>query len=669
MLDLNSLNPQQREAVTTTEGPLLVLAGAGSGKTRVITFRLAYLLERGVPADRLLALSFTNKAAGEMKERIRGMVGRQADGAILSTFHALGMRFLREEAESLGLAKGFTILDEADQIDAIRRALVQLGFDQARFEPKLIHARIGHYKSLLLQPDPRAGGVDAVTAHVYPLYEQRLRAMNAVDFDDLIGLPVKALTEHADIAMKWAWRFKYIMVDEYQDTNGAQLRLVKALCSMHKNICAVGDDDQSIYAWRGAVAGNILKFSEHFEGAKLIFLTQNYRSTNNVLRAANSVIANNPERHEKNLWSANGDGPLIRLRKSPDGDDEASWIANDLQTLRRMEDLSWRDIAILYRTNAQSRQLEDAIRLARVPYRIIGGTKFYDRKEVRDIVSYLRVIHNPFDDAAYRRILNYPVRGIGDGTIEKIAQTAKEDEVPFWRVVEDPSHTGIRPNLQEKLRKFHEFICDFRTKFTNGSMAEACRELIRAVGFADELCRTYKDPRQVQRRLENIEEVASALKYIEEKNPEATLFDYLSQLSLDTHNDSASPGDTDEVSLMTIHGSKGLEFKAVYLAGLEEGFMPHRRVLEGDGSVAEERRLAYVALTRAKKHLILTCAEKRLRFGRIERRKVSRFLTEITPTLLTGAQQVRTAEEKQAFAMNAFAAMKAALNRPDPIKQ
>lgn len=668
MVDLTSLNPAQYKAVAQTDGPLLVLAGAGSGKTRVITFRIAKLIAEGIRASQILALSFTNKAAGEMRERVSHMIGPAARDCTLSTFHALGVKFLREEAAHVGLTPNFTILDEGDQRDAVRLGLVKMGFDPSRYEPKKIHSRISDYKGRIEVPDRR---IDAIAHHIYPLYQARLRALNAVDFDDLITLPVRALEssnpDTIGLREKWARRFRYIMVDEYQDTNGAQLRFVKGLVKGHGNVCVVGDDDQSIYAFRGAVAGNILHFDQHFPGAKMIPLTQNYRSTNNVLRAANAVIGNNTERLEKTLWSENGDGPLLRYKQSETEEEEAHWIATDLLGLRTRERLNWSDCAILYRTNAQARSLEQAIRGADIPYQIIGGTRFFDRKEVRDVVAYLRVISNPFDETAYRRIINYPSRGIGDTSIQRLADHAAAESIPFWRVVESCDLVeGLTPKVRTTAKQFAASMDGFRTRFAQADhgekYAEVCRDLIRHFGFADALVRVHKgDPRQVRKRIDNVEEMASALANWKAKNPEKSMTDYLSGLSLDTRKDQSAKADQDQMSLMTLHGSKGLEFKAVYLAGWEEGFLPHQRVLDGHEPVDEERRLAYVGITRAKKFLMLTGAKKRLKFGRVQRRKVSRFLQEIPEELVEGGYagtgRERSDDEKKAHAATGFGAM------------
>lgn len=664
MADLSSLNPEQRRAVTTTEGPVLVLAGAGSGKTRVITYRVAHLLDRGVPPERILAVSFTNKAAGEMRERVVRLVGKAGEGVVLSTFHALGLRFVREEAEACGLSATVSILDEGDQVDAVRQALKQLGYPPDAYEPRAVHARLSFHKGRLSTPDPYAGHpLDAAVARVLPLYEQRLRAMSAVDFDDLIALPVRTMQNDPEVAARWATRFRYLMIDEYQDTNGAQLQLVKLLARGFGNVCAVGDDDQSIYGWRGAEAGNILRFDEHFPGATIIALTQNYRSTNAILRAANHVIAHNRDRHEKRLWSALGDGEKVRYLLAENDEVEAHWIAGDLLRTRNARNLSWRHFGVLYRTNAQSRVIEDAMRAAGIPYRLVGGTRFYDRKEVRDLVAYLRVIANPFDEAAWRRIVNYPSRGIGDTSIQRIGDYARATGTAFWRLVAAPERVpGLTPAVRAALQSLDALIGRFRTRFEEGPLAEACRELVTEAGFANELARTCKDTRQFRRRLDNLEEVASALAAFEAREPQGRLEDYLARLSLDTRREEDQDAGADEVSLMTLHAAKGLEFDVVYLCGVEEGLMPHQRALDGDGDIAEERRLAYVGITRARRLLTLTGARARLKFGRLQRRQPSRFLAEIPAELIDGGHAGRPAapseQEREAHARRAFDAMK-----------
>lgn len=679
MANLDSLNPEQKQAVIETEGPLLVLAGAGSGKTRVITMRIAHLLDRGVQPERILALSFTNKAAGEMKERVEGLCGRRAEGASLSTFHALGLRFLREEAAAVGLSRGFTILDEGDQIHAVRDALKAKGYDLERYEPKLVHGRLSWFKGRLSAPDTKRGGIDAVAAQVAGAYAARLKAMNAVDFDDLIVLPWWHLMKNDEVAARWVGRFRYVMVDEYQDTNLAQLGLLKALTRgvERPNICAVGDDDQSIYAFRGAVAANILGFDKHFPGARVIALTRNYRSTNNILRAANAVIRNNTQRHQKELWSQNGDGMQLRYLLADDGDAEAHWVATDLLRAKNQHRLAWRDFAILYRTNAQSRLIEEAIRGADIPYRIIGGTRFYDRKEVRDLVGYLRAIANPYDESAWRRIVNYPPRGIGDQTITALGETAQSRDVPFFRLIEHPP-ANVRGKIAEALTELAALVERYRRQFDapGSDLGELCRALVKELAFRNHLTRTDDNAARVLRRMENLDEVADALSGFRERNPQATLADYLGKLSLDTRKEDDADAEHDEVSLMTLHGSKGLEFGAVYLVGCEEGFLPGIRRAPGEkdiapspAEIAEERRLMYVGITRAKRWLTLTGAKKRLKFGRALDRKPSRFIAEIPDALFDGGRtgKVRelTGDALQQKGRAAFSAMASLLGRGD----
>ena len=636
-VDLSGLNRPQLEAAKATEGPVLVLAGAGSGKTRVITFRIAHLLDQGISPGRILAVSFTNKAAKEMQTRLVGLVGTPAQKVVASTFHALGVRFLREEFESAGLQQGFTVLDEADQLEAVRTAGRGLGYSPDQFDAKAVHGRISHFKNQLLVPNARDHPIDSLAARIYPAYEQRLRAMNAVDFDDLIGLPVRTMEQNAEVGHRWGRRFSYVMVDEYQDTNGAQLRLLKALVAGTGNLCVVGDDDQSIYGWRGAVANNILDFERQFPGTRTIALTQNYRSTNRILRCANAVIGNNTQRHSKELWSDLGDGDPVRSVRLETGDAEAAWIATDLLREKHLRTLAWNDFGILYRTNAQSRVLEDALRAARIPYRIVGGTRFYDRREVRQVVAYLRTIANPLDEAALRRIINFPARGIGDATIQRLGAVARERSVPLGRVIGDAgSVPGLKPQALRGLRALDLLLRGYRGRFARGPMGEACRSLIHEVGFANEIVRAHRDARQVERRVENLEEVASALGTFQQRQPDAKLVDYLSAFALDSRKEEDDDPTRDEVTLMTLHSAKGLEFPSVHLAGMEEGLLPHKRIVDGDGDLSEERRLAYVGITRARHWLTLTGAETRLRFGRIYRCKPSRFLLEIPAELLDG---------------------------------
>ena len=629
-IDLSSLNVQQRQAVEHTQGPLLVLAGAGSGKTRVITYRIAHLLSLGVKASRILALSFTHKAAQEMKERLIGLLGEQAKKCHTSTFHALGVRFIKEEYQAAGLRPRFSILDEADQLEAVRQVLTQQQLDTKRYEPQSILAEISQCKSQLINPASLADS--RITAMCYQGYLKRLRVMNAVDFDDLIRLPVVLMETQREVRLRWRNRFHYIMVDEYQDTNGAQLRMLKALAEGQGNLCVVGDDDQSIYGWRGAVASNILRFDQHFEGARMIALTQNYRSTNYILRAANQVIANNEERHAKTLWSAHGDGQAVRYRCLAHGEHEAEWVAQDIQQKHR-EGMAWHDISILYRTNQQARLFEESLRLLDIPYKVIGGSQFFDRKEIRDAYAYLRLIANPQDENALRRIINYPTRGIGDGTLEQLNQLSMTTGQSLWDLCASAQHLHVLSSqARERLDAFYQLVQPYQERIHQENWAETFMQLLEEIQMRDALHKQYKDQQQVSKRWQNILYISSSLENMQRKDPHLDLADYLHKMTLD-YRSQEEEIQRSEVSLMSLHSSKGLEFHTVYLVGVEEGFMPHEKVLSEGGSLAEERRLMYVGITRAQRELTITRANKRLKRGKFFVRTPSRFLLEIPDDL------------------------------------
>ena len=649
-LNLDGLNPEQRAAVEHTEGPLLVLAGAGSGKTRVITFRIAHLLNMGVRPSQILALSFTNKAATEMKERLVSLVGERAKKCHTSTFHALGVKFIKQEYEAAGLRPRFTIFDEGDQLEAVRQAMLQLKLDPKQFDPRGFLDQIMKCKSQLLHP---ATLRDArTTAMVYEGYLRRMRLMNAVDFEDLIRLPVVLMETNREVKLRWRTRFKYILVDEYQDSNGAQLRLLKALAEGMGNLCVVGDDDQSIYGWRGAVASNILRFGEHFEGARTIALTQNYRSTNLILKAANSIIENNPERHPKTLWSAHGDGEYVRYRQLDHGDQEAEWVVSDLHRLRYREahdrtgttvELRWRDFSLLYRTNAQARAFEESLRSLNIPYRIVGGTKFFDRKEIRDALAYMRLLINPEDENALRRIINFPQRGIGDQTIERLGEAAQARGTSMWALCLEPAKIGgLTPQQERALHQFTQLIQPYQLRIERESWAAVFDDLMESIAFRDALVRQYKDGPQALKRWRNIEEVSQGLKYAQEKRRDDTLNDYLNRLTLDYKPKEEE--ERDEVTLMSLHSSKGLEFHTVFLVGFEEGWLPHERDPAEGVNLEEERRLAYVGITRAQRRLIITSAAKRLSRGRPIPRRVSRFLREIPEEYFEGGRSGQPSE-------------------------
>jgi DNA helicase-2/ATP-dependent DNA helicase PcrA len=677
MLNLSRLNPQQLAAVKHTEGPLLVLAGAGSGKTGVLTYRIAHLiLDRKVEPAAILAVTFTNKAAKEMAERVDGLVGKTAcKNIVISTFHSLGVRILRRDIERLGYKGNFSIYSASDQAGLVRQLLREVAGDGKKYDADSITWKISGAKNKLITPDryqPQGNDADAqITAAVYPRYQSALKAFNAVDFDDIIMLTAELLQHHPEVLHYWQNRFRYIMVDEYQDTNASQYLLVNLLAAGSGNLCVVGDDDQSIYGWRGADVGNILDFEKDFRGCRVIKLEQNYRSTGNILEAANHVISNNPLRKEKRLWTSSGSGSQIDLIIAKDDEEEASSVVDRIQVERFRQELAYSDIAILYRTNAQSRAFEEQLRFAEIPYVLIGGMQFFERKEVKDAISYLKVIDNPLDEVALLRIVNFPRRGIGDGTVVKINQWSLAEGVPlleaFGRVIEIP---GINEATRAKVTEFHRLLQTARSEFSRpGGLAEKGQQLFKRLGLEDELYRTIDTPAQARRKVENVEQIINSLAAFEERTFKATLAGFLEKVSLMDEErfsgkDKKEHG-RDAVTLMSLHSSKGLEFPHVFLVGVEEEILPHKRSIYEDFSIDEERRLCYVGITRARRSLTLSRCLQRKKYGRLEERLPSRFLEEIPAHLLneqTGAvDRVLTEEEADMMAQDSFARLKAML--------
>ncbi|TWJ32465.1 ATP-dependent helicase [Geobacter argillaceus] len=671
---LANLNPEQFEAVRQTEGPLLVLAGAGSGKTRVITCRIGYLLkERHVPPESILAVTFTNKAAKEMAERLTELVGSKAcEGMIIATFHSLCVRILRREIHHLGYRPGFTIYNTADQVGLLRQVMREAGLDSSVIKPELILWKISGAKNQMQTPDryePRwSNDVELATARVYPRYQAALKACNAVDFDDIILLTVGLLRDHPKVLAHWQERFRYLMVDEYQDTNAAQYLLISFLAAGTRNLCVVGDDDQSIYGWRGADVRKILAFEEDYPGCRVIKLEQNYRSTGNILAAANSVIRRNVQRKAKSLWTAAGEGRPIDLVVAGDDEAESTLVVERLQAERVRHDRAYGDFAILYRTNAQSRAFEEQLRMAGIPYVLVGGMQFYDRKEVKDVLSYLRVLANPADEQALLRIVNFPRRGIGEGTATKLIQWSLEHRCTvleaFARVDELP---GIAEPVRIKILAFCTMLREEAARFKRGRLALHASELFQRLGIDAELQRTEDDRNVARRKMENVEQVVNSLATYEERTMGATLAGFLEKVALMdedrfTGKDKKEQSE-DAVTLMSLHASKGLEFPYVFLVGLEEDILPHKRSMEDGGTVEEERRLCYVGITRARKHLTITRCERRKKYGRMEERQPSRFLDEIPADLLNveggSGTRVVSEEESDKLASNTFARLKA----------
>ena len=671
MFDINSLNPQQRDAVKHTEGPLLLLAGAGSGKTRVITCRIAHLLQQGVPAKQILAMTFTNKAAKEMQERVEQMVGADAaKGMTISTFHSLCVRILKANIERLGYKKNFSIYAASDQQQLVRRILKEEHSDATSKDADQVLWQISDAKNRLIGPaDFRSSGHNPLThwtARVYPRYQKELKAFNAVDFDDLLMLVVRLLEDHPDLREYYQQCFRYQMVDEYQDTNPVQYRLLKLLASGHKNLCVVGDDDQSIYGFRGADINIILNFEKDYSGTRTIKLEQNYRSTGNILAAANAVIKHNPKRKEKALWTADGAGPAIDYLLCEDDEDEARQVMEKIQVVRYDQQLAYRDFAILYRTNSQSRAFEEQLRFENIPYVLIGGQQFFDRKEVKDVIAYLKVLVNPFDEVNLLRILNYPRRGIGTTSADKLIRYSAEQEEPLWLVLQKSEKVpDINPKTQDAINAFIEMMKRYQVHFRKPlQMTETLSELLKELKLDDEIYRQEGDLGRARRRLENMEEVGNALANYLGREEQPSLSGFIDKVSL--LDDDRSDGKDkekklaeDAVILMSLHSSKGLEFPVVFLAGMEEGFLPHNKSINETFDIDEERRLCYVGITRAQQHLTLLGASRRRKFGKLEQRDPSRFLVEIPEGVLNrvGKDDLSSAteEEKEEKASSFFA--------------
>ena len=635
MIDLNALNPQQRAAVEQTEGPLLVLAGAGSGKTRVLTYRVAYLMERGVAPWHILAITFTNKAAREMAERVHKLAGEASEDAWISTFHSCCARILRRDIEKLGYKRQFAIYDEDDRMSVIKAVAKELKLGDKEFPPKQIRAVISDAKNRLLTPAEwlKESGDDFRSHKLYEayrLYEQTLKGNNALDFDDLLIKTLELLTEQPPVLEYYRDRFRYILVDEYQDTNAAQYMLVRLLAGDRHNLCVVGDDDQSIYGWRGADLRNILDFEKDFPECVTIKLEQNYRSTGNILNAANQVIAHNRGRKEKALWTEHDDGERIALYHAMDERDEAAFILKMSQKLIRNGDNPG-NIAVLYRTNAQSRVLEEAFVRGGTQYRVYGGQRFYERKEVKDLIAYMRCLTNPDDDVSTRRIINAPKRGIGDSTVDKLAEYAAENDMPLLSAALDCDNAPLSARPKKLLGAFAALMVDLTELMYEKKPSGFLEALIERTGYVKALEEDKSE--ENESRIENIKELQGAVSEFERLNPEGGLTDFLENVALvsdlDAMNESGGA-----VTLMTLHSAKGLEFNDVFLAGMEEGVFPLTRALFDEKLLEEERRLAYVGITRARKRLFISHARTRALYNTRSANPLSRFVTEIPPRLI-----------------------------------
>ncbi len=635
----DTLNEPQLQAVMQTEGPVLILAGAGSGKTRVLTHRAAYLVEeKGVSPYHIMAITFTNKAAGEMRERIQKIVGYGAEGIWVTTFHSTCVRILRRFINRIGFETNFTIYDADDQKSLMKDICKRLEIDTKLFKEKMFLSAISAAKDRLTGPDEfaREASEDYTVqkqAQVYKEYQQALKKNNALDFDDLIFYTVKLFEADEQVLSHYQERFQYIMVDEYQDTNTAQFRLIELLAGKYRNLCVVGDDDQSIYKFRGANIYNILNFETHFPEAAVIKLEQNYRSTQNILDAANQVIANNRNRKEKKLWTANGTGEKIMFQQFATAYDEADFAAKDITEKVYQQGYQYKDCAVLYRTNAQSRLFEEKFVVSNIPYKIIGGVNFYARKEIKDLLCYLKTIDNASDDLAVRRIINIPKRGIGSTTLSRVQDYAIANDISFYDALKKADEIASLGKAAAKIRPFVLFIQSMRSKLGLISLTELMDEIIEATGYVEAL--KAEDTEEANGRIENIDELISKIKSYEESEEEPTLSGFLEEVALVADIDSLDE-DSNYVVLMTLHSAKGLEFPNVYIAGLEEGLFPSYMSIVSDTAledIEEERRLAYVGITRAKEHLSISCARQRMVRGETQFNRVSRFVKEIPAEL------------------------------------
>jgi DNA helicase-2/ATP-dependent DNA helicase PcrA len=631
---LQKLNPAQFEAVTMTEGPLLVIAGAGSGKTRVLTCRVAYILNKRLAnPPNIMAVTFTNKAANAMKERIISLLGQDIFSLTVSTFHSFCARFLRKEASAIDYPPDFSIFDENDAIALIRNCIDQLGLSRTQFTPISLRRKISSAKNKMIDSaafaEKASGYFETRTAEIYKLYEKRLKECGGFDFDDLILRTVQILSGNEGIRAKYQERFKYILVDEYQDTNHTQYKLLRYLTGPHQNICVVGDEDQSIYGWRGADISNILNFEKDFPGAKVIKLEQNYRSTEIILQAASSVIANNTARKGKTLWTETKSGDPLQLLLTDSALDEASAVIGEVE--KNLNRCPLKETVVLYRTNAQSRPFEEILRRKNIPYQIIGGVSFYQRKEIKDLVSYLKLIANPRDDISFQRVINYPRRGLGESSLDKLMQLARENGKSLYQACSLlDANSDIGPRPKKGIAQFAELIGKFITRKEEADIAVLTQELVDQLQFVEALIE--EDPILGDSRVENIEEFISAAREFAASNPEPTLSNFLAEISLYTDLDAYKEIE-DKITLMTLHAAKGLEFDSVYLTGLEEGLFPLGRAIENPMELEEERRLFYVGATRAKKNLYISMATVRNRFGEMESIP-SRFIKELPPALV-----------------------------------
>jgi superfamily I DNA/RNA helicase len=674
VLDLSSLNPPQRRAVENIHGPVLILAGAGTGKTRVITFRIAHMIERGIRPENILAVTFTNKAAREMKERVARLVprlpkekdGKKCVGPTIATFHSLGARILRQHIEALGYKRNFVIYSESDQLGVVRKILSQISGKADKIDPYAVMVALSKFKNGALRPGAFADDASlALAQHIRARYESALRACNALDFDDLLLLTLRLFRENPGTLAACRSQFRYVMVDEYQDTNAAQFQLLQMLTQEHRNLCVVGDDDQSIYGWRGAEIANLLDLEKHFHDVKVIKLEQNYRSTHVILQAANAVIKNNVRRRAKQLWSKNGHGSKITLHAFESDEEEARSIVESIEYARLTRRSPWRDHAILFRTNQQSRPFEVALRQAGVRYHLIGGQSYFDRREVKDFVAYLKLFLNPHDDVSLLRIANVPARGLSEGTMERLLAASQERHCSVYSAMR---HTDVQGTFaartRERIGAFVEFTERIRAQLNAAppfSVAHWSESFLAEIGYLDDLRRSEKNSETAENRVRNLKELMASLDTPElaAAPPGERLQDFLEALMLDREREEEAEAQGDAVTLITMHSCKGLEFRHVYIAGLEEGLLPHSRAKE-EGTLDEERRLFYVAMTRAQETLTLGYTLGRKKYGQVMPCHPSSFLKELPSELIEAADKKARQPVSAASGEEFFAALRAA---------
>lgn len=644
---LKGLNKEQQEAVKQTEGPLLIMAGAGSGKTRVLTHRIAYLIdEKGVSPRNILAITFTNKAAREMRERVRRLIGTDSEKMWVSTFHSMCVRILRRDIDRIGYSRNFSILDSGDQLSVIKQVLKDLNIDPKKFEPRAMQGQISSKKNELISPEEFNNQVgnfyERQVAQVYEAYQKILRKNQSLDFDDLIMQTFHLFKRVPEVLEYYQRRFQYIHVDEYQDTNHAQYFLVKQLANRYQNLCVVGDSDQSIYRWRGADITNILSFEKDYPAATTVMLEQNYRSTKSILDAANKVITNNAGRKPKHLWTENADGKKLNYFQGSTEQEEALYVTDKIQELTGNEGYSANDIAVLYRTNAQSRAIEDTLMKSNIAYQMVGGTKFYDRKEIKDMIAYLRLIANPDDDLSFERVVNEPKRGIGKTSVDKLRAYATANDISFNQAVAEVDFTGVSKRAANALAAFGQLISNLSKQQEFLTATDMVESVLEQTGYKESL--ENERSIEAQSRLENLEEFMTVTKEFEKVSEDKTLIAFLTDLALIADIDRMDDDDKNDeakITLMTLHAAKGLEFPVVFLIGMEESVFPHARSMFDEEAMEEERRLAYVGITRAEKELYLTHAKMRTLFGRTNMNPISRFINEIPEELIDGIEQVQ----------------------------